>query len=175
MTIQSARQRARSLPYHDDPSYADTLDRGIGPSRPGRCVRFSPSLSSLAPTSVASEFICPKRTPVYSPSAITTLTTSNRFAHIASTVHLIFGSLLEDRHPLRSEASKRLHRSPSVIVNVVADLGLLLLLPGRRPLLLRLLPGPGPGPGPTPLLPLFSFPLRLLFRRALNLQLLLLH
>ena len=112
LTIQSARQRARELPYRDGLSYADVLDRGVGSSRPGRRVRFSPSLSSPAPASAASEFISPKRTSVYSPSAVTTLTTSNRFAPIASTVPLMEGSLLEDHSPPRSEVSKRPNSSP---------------------------------------------------------------
>ena len=38
LTIQSARQRARAFPYRDGLSYANILDRGIGPSRPGRRV-----------------------------------------------------------------------------------------------------------------------------------------
>ena len=60
LTIQSARQGDRVFPYRDGLSYADILDRGIGLSQPGRRVRFSPSLSSPAPASAASEFICPK-------------------------------------------------------------------------------------------------------------------
>ena len=49
------------------------------------------------------------------------------------------GSILDFCLPL-SEVSKAFipHRSPSVILNVVVDLGLLLLVPGRRHLLLRL-------------------------------------
>ena len=168
LNIQSARQRARALPYRDGLSYADILDRGIGPSRFGHRVRCSPSLSFPAPASAGSELICPKRTSVYSHSAITTLTISNRFASIASTVRLMEGSLLEDFPPLRSEASKRPHphSSPSFIPNIVTDLGLLLLVPGSRPHLLRL--SPGPEHSHAPLLPLFLFPLRLLFHSSLD-------
>ena len=54
------------------------------------------------------------------------------------------------------------HRSPSVIINVVVDLGLLLLVSGSWPHLLRLTLGPEPSF--VSLLPLFSFPLRLLSR-----------
>ena len=46
LTIQSARQRTLALPCRDSLSYADILNRGIGHSRSGRRVRFSPSLSS---------------------------------------------------------------------------------------------------------------------------------
>ena len=49
LTIQSGRQHARTLPYRDGLFYADVFDRGVGSSRPGRRVRFSPSLSSPAP------------------------------------------------------------------------------------------------------------------------------
>ena len=84
LTIQSAHQRARDFPYREGLSHVDILDRGIGPSRPGRCVRFSP-LSSPTPASVASEFICPKRTSVYSHPYHHPYH-SNGFGLIASTV-----------------------------------------------------------------------------------------
>ena len=65
-----------------------------------------------------------------------------------------------------------LHRSPNVILNVVADLGLLLLVPGRLPHLIGL--PPGPELSLVPLLPLVPLPLRLLFQSTLNSYLLLL-
>ena len=65
-----------------------------------------------------------------------------------------------------------LHRFPSVILNVVADLGLLLLVLELRPHPLGMLLGLEPGPGPLP--PLFPFLLRLIFRGTLLLPLLLL-
>ena len=52
------------------------------------------------------------------------------------------------------------HRSPSVILNLVEELGLLLLIALRRPHF-RLLPGPEPSL--VPVLPLALFLLRLLF------------
>ena len=104
LTIQSVRHRTRALPYHNGLSYADILNRVTNLGRRGHLVRFSPSLSSHAPASAAAEFTSPKRTSVYSPSAITTITTSNRFTPIASTVPLMEGSLLEDHPPPRSEA-----------------------------------------------------------------------
>ena len=112
LTIQSPRQRSHALPLRDGLSYADILDRGIGPSRPGRRVWFSPSLSSPTPVSAAAEFICPKRTSVYSPSTIMILTTSNWFAPISSTVPLMEGSISDDYPPPRSEISKCPNSSP---------------------------------------------------------------
>ena len=49
LAIQSAHQCAHALPYHDGLSYADILNHGIRPSRPGCRVRFSHFLSSPAP------------------------------------------------------------------------------------------------------------------------------
>ena len=63
-----------------------------------------------------------------------------------------------DRRPLNALIP---HLSPRVILNVVADLGLLLLVPGRRPRLLRL--PPGPESTLVLLLPFFPFPLFILF------------
>ena len=68
----------------------DISNRGISPSRLGSRVQFSPSLS-LDSASAILEFMSPKRTSVYSLLAITTLTTSNRFAPIATTVPLMEG------------------------------------------------------------------------------------
>ena len=84
-------QRTRAILYRDGLSYADILD---------------------CSASAASEFICPKQTSVYTPSAINNLTTSNRFAPITSTVPLMEGSLLEGCPPPRSEVSKHPHSSP---------------------------------------------------------------
>ena len=49
LTFQSARQRARALPYRYGLSYTDILNRGIGPSRPGRRVQFSHPCLPLLP------------------------------------------------------------------------------------------------------------------------------
>ena len=170
-TIQSGHQRDRAFPYHDGIPYADILNRSTGPSAHGHRVRFSPSLSSTDPASAIAEFISPKRTSVYSPSAITTLTTSNPFASIASTIPLMEGSILNGcPPPVRRFLNVLIPpRSPSVILNVVLDLNLLLLVPGCQPHLLRLPPGPEPNLVPFPP----SLPLRLLFQSTLNPQLLL--
>ena len=114
LTIQSARQRARALHYRDGFSYADILNCGTGPSRRSHRVRSSSSLSSTAPSSSVAEFIYPKRTSVYSPSSIRTLTTSNRFTPIGFTVPLMEGSILDDLSPLCSspgESTPSLHTS----------------------------------------------------------------
>ena len=86
---------------------------------------------------------------------------SNWFAPIASTLPLMEGSILEDCHPRLIP-----HRSPSVILNVMADLGLLLLVLGRRPHLLKL--PLGREPSVVPLLSLVPLPLCLLYRSTLN-------
>ena len=96
LTIISACQRARALLYRDGISYTDILNRGIGPSRRGFPVRFSPSLSSPAPASAVSEFMSSKRTSVYITVTITTITTSNQFVPIASTIPLMEVIILND-------------------------------------------------------------------------------
>ena len=68
LIIQSAPRTARALPPILMVSYTDIMKSEIVPSQPGLRVLFSPSLSSTAPASAAAEFICPKRTSVYSPS-----------------------------------------------------------------------------------------------------------
>ena len=98
----------------------------------------------------------PNRTSIYSPSAITTLTTSNRFARIFSTVPLMEGSILDDcssQVPVQRFLNV-LNSTPlpQVILNVVADIGLLLLVPWWRSHRLRLPPGPEPS-----LVPLLLF------------------
>ena len=62
-------------------------------------------------------------------------------------------------------------RSPIIILNVMADIGLLLLVPGCRAYILRL--PPGPESSLVPLLPLVQLPFvqlpfRLLFRSTPN-------
>ena len=76
------------------------------------------SLSSPAPASAASEFIRPKYTSVYNSSAVSILTTSNRFAPISSTAPLMEGSLLEDHLLLDRRLLNVLtpHHSISVIL-----------------------------------------------------------
>ena len=123
-----------------------------------------PFFFGLSFLSFCCKFISPKRTSIYNQSVITTLTTSNWFAPIASTTRLNEGSILDDCPPHHRRFLNALipHRSPSVIINVVVDLGLLLLVSGSWPHLLRLTLGPEPSF--VSLLPLFSFPLRLLSR-----------
>ena len=60
LTIQFVRQCALALPYCNGLSYAETLNRGTGPSRHGHRVRSS--LSSSGPASADAEFASLKRT-----------------------------------------------------------------------------------------------------------------
>ena len=153
LIFKSSRQRVPCLPYRDGLSYSDILNGGIGPTRCGQRVRFSPFFSSPAPASKAPEFISLPNEPLcialrLSPPLPLLI---DFFLLLLlfpcwGTVFWRTALLLVQRLP----SGLTPHRFPSIILNVGADLGLLLLVLGRRPHLLRLMLGLEPGPGSLP-------------------------